>query len=108
MCTGALCVPQCVYRCVVAHVGSKWTFNSAPKIITLQDAGVTCPPVVNKANWLGGTTWPDTFKITQNGLTVSVLRTDSNAHTPLQQWGMDLSFKCCPGTPLRLRRIGVA
>ena len=108
MCTGALCVPQRVHRCVVAHVGSKWTFNSAPKIVTLHDAGVTCPPIVNKANWLGGTTWPDTFKVTQNGLSVSVLRTDSNAHTPLQQWGMDLSFKCCPGTPLRLRRIGVA
>ena len=57
-----------------------------------------CPAVIDKTNWLGGHTHPDTFDITVSecidpGETcprdVTVVRTDNPVN-----WGMDLQFKC--------------
>ena len=61
-----------------------------------------CPVEINKTNWLGGHTWPDTFKTTVSdcidvGKTcprkVTAKRTDSTGG-----WGMDLQFKCDDAT----------
>jgi len=49
----------------------------------------TCPTLVNNLNWLDGHTWPDVFQVSQQGLTVTVTRTDLN-----EGWGMDLWFEC--------------
>jgi hypothetical protein len=61
---------------------------------------VVCPTQVDKKNWLGGFTHGDSFKVTQSGVSVTVHRLDAPSHGPPGSWGMDLSFKCCPGTPL--------
>jgi hypothetical protein len=60
---------------------------------------VKCPTQVNKNNWLGGFTYGDKFKVTQSGTTVTVHRLDPPSSGPPGSWGMDLSFKCCPGDP---------
>ena len=50
---------------------------------------ITCPPVVNKANWLSGETHGDTFGITVAGNKITAQRTDKSG-----SWGIDLKFKC--------------
>ena len=58
-----------------------------------------CPASVNKTNWLGGDTWPDTFSVVHNGYwegyeykrDITVKRTDSK-----DGWATNLQFLCCP------------
>jgi hypothetical protein len=50
---------------------------------------ITCPPVVNKANWLSSETHGDTFGITVAGNKITAQRTDKSG-----SWGIDLKFKC--------------
>jgi hypothetical protein len=57
------------------------------------EPGYTCPEVVNRDNWVGGETWPDTFAVTQAFDAVSVARTDTGDASV--GWGMDLQFECC-------------
>ena len=57
-----------------------------------------CPASVNKTNWLGGDTWPDTFSVIHHGYrsmngyqrNITVKRTDSS-----DGWATNLQFLCC-------------
>jgi len=68
-----------------AQVGS----SSENTISVTVPEGCLCPKTVNKNNWLGGYSWPDSFEITQNGINLQVQRKDSDGG-----WGLDLAFLC--------------
>ena len=78
-----------ILDCFVAEVGA-----SEPGVQSKTVAigkGLQCPESVDKSNWLGGHTWPDTFSVEQNGKDVIVRRTDLS-----DGWAMNLQFMCCP------------
>ena len=58
---------------------------------------ITCPPVVNKANWLSSETHGDTFGITVAGNKITAQRTDKRdswGFIKPTEWGIDLKFEC--------------
>ena len=63
--------------------------GSDTKTVTAPQAGLICPTIVNKDNWIGGFTYGDTFNVEVSGDQVMVKRDNS------QDWGMDLKFACC-------------
>ena len=64
--------------------------SSGCKCCTLTHALLLCPAVVNRNNWNSVETYGDTFAVTQDGVSVTVDRTDN----PAGGWGMNLGFDC--------------
>jgi hypothetical protein len=77
--------------CVTANIGGNNAGNV--KTVTIASAAVACPDTVSATNWIGPARYGETFKVTQSGAAVSVLRTDR----PSDTWSINLQFLCCPG-----------
>eukprot|EP01052_Picozoa_sp_SAG31_P014868 SAG31_NODE_938_length_10882_cov_18.550032_11_plen_449_part_00 len=104
-CTGTASIYEVVYSgtrgdemessdCVVVAVGPS---RSGGPQRTEAPAGYVCPLKVSRENWLGGSTFGDTFVVQQSVTTgISVYRTDTGDQEA--GWGLDLQFRCCRGT----------
>ena len=87
---------------VIAVVGNGTGTVAGRKTINFDNSYV-CPELVSPMNGLGGLSgsdtpdlsWPDIFKVTQSGTTLSVIRVDREA--PGGGWGWNLKFKCYRG-----------
>ena len=64
--------------------------QSQTKTVSLSSEEFVCPQTVNRDNWKGTETYPDAYKVTQDGAKITVKRTDKN-----EGWGMILEFTCC-------------
>lgn len=81
--------------CIPLEVGRCWTGCDGRRGVSkkLSRAGLVCPMLVNKNNWLGPEEYTDSFRVRQSGQYVDVTRADQ----PGARWGMDISFYCCQG-----------
>ena len=66
-----------------AAAAVEWCCLSSPE--------VRCPSTASKATWLGGDSFDDTFAISQEGVSLSVVRNDGGG----VGWGMSLQILCC-------------
>ena len=87
--------------CDIINVGSS---NAKTLIVKNTITEHTCPIVVNKDNWLGGSTSGDTFSVQkrrneEGGTDILVTRTDGPKHG----WEMDLRFQCCRGKVFHMK-----
>ena len=87
--------------CDIINVGSS---NAKTFIVKNTITEHTCPTVVNKDNWLGGSTSGDTFSVQkrrneEGGTDILVTRTDGPKHG----WEMDLRFQCCRGKVFHMK-----
>jgi hypothetical protein len=85
-------VATCPSATITVVVGYSTSARKDVQVENLELGQYTCPSTVNKDNWLGGHVYGDTFTVTQDGDTVSVVRIDVS-----QSWGQDLKFECTCG-----------
>jgi len=77
---------------IIAEVGAG---TENPMTYDFGREGVICPGTVDRTNWLGGYTYPDTFGVVHDGTTIIVTRTDSGLATVSDaNWSMNLRFEC--------------
>jgi hypothetical protein len=63
--------------------------DGTAKSVAVPHADLVCPLTIDKTNWIGGYSFPDTFKITVEDFEVTAWRVDYQG-----AWSMNLEFDC--------------
>eukprot|EP00930_Biecheleria_cincta_P094968 TRINITY_DN867_c0_g2_i1.p1 TRINITY_DN867_c0_g2~~TRINITY_DN867_c0_g2_i1.p1 ORF type:complete len:982 (-),score=245.76 TRINITY_DN867_c0_g2_i1:81-3026(-) len=66
--------------------------DSISKEVYVSNPNLKCPERIHRNNWKNSDDYDDTFEVLQEGTTLYVQRTDTDA----AGWGMHLLIECCP------------